>query len=252
LRQYSQVAERWFVADAENPDIKLPINIGIVTENGSNTKYKTDGSIESATNYVAFGHFIKTDSIQAKFLLIGFEGISSTESKEIETQPLFYLVENNKVNNKMLNTTPKLTGQLFSVNYEPMFFTEQEYSGEIQFEKSKNVTLHFTLSADLKKVTKLTLSAEELYLTAANFNKQRKSSSKQEIVFKYLEKSRVTVNFAIKQQVSGYNMLTDDTSNSQLTGGLETTNPIDVVDGKITLDFRPIICDLTVRNACIY
>ena len=246
-----KLSERWFVADAENPDVKLPINIGIVTENGSSTKYKTDGSVESATNYVAYGHFIKTDSIQAKFLLIGFEGISSTESKEIETQPLFYLVENNKVNSKMLNTTPKLTGQLFSVNYEPMFFTEQEYSGEIQFEKSKKTTLYLTVSADLKKVTKLTLSTEELYLTPANFSKQNKSSSKQDIVFKYMEKSRVAVSFAIKQ-TSGYNVPTDDVSNMQFTGGFETTSPIEVIDGKITLDFRPLICDLTVTNSCIY
>jgi len=150
-----KLSERWFVANAENPDVRLPVKFGIMTFNTIKN---------NVAQPVTYGQFINMDSIKARFLLIGFEGIGSTESKEAETKPLFFLVENNKSKSKVLTFNPRLAGKLFTAGYDPMFFYKQEYSGEIPFEKSKNVSLHFTLSADLKKVTKLGLSAEELHL----------------------------------------------------------------------------------------
>lgn len=226
------VSERWFVADAENPGVKLPVEKEITVTDEHNI-------------------ILKVEHIKERFLIIGFEGIAPIESNEVETQPLFFLVENKEAESKILTTIPKLAGELFTANYKPAFFAEQDYSGEIPFEKSKNVVLYLTLSADLQKVTKLKLTIGELNLTPANFDKQRKVSEGKSI-FNYLENSNLRTNFAIKT-INGYNVPSDDISNVQfIGGGFETTSPIDIIDGKITLNKRPIICDLTVTNACVY
>jgi hypothetical protein len=202
-----KLSKRWFVTDTENPDIELPVKMGIMTVNAT---------VNGITQPTTYGHsiIIEADSIKARFLLIGFKGISSIESEEAETHPLFFLVENNKEKSKALTPVPRLAEELFAVDYEPMFFSKQEYSGEILFEKSKNVALHLILSADLKTVEKMKLLAEKLYLLPL----------KQETWVSYME----------------------------ISGGLEVTSSIDIIESKITLDDRPVICDLTVTNSCIY
>jgi len=237
------LADRWFVANAEKPEEILPVKI--------------DSIVLGETNPTTYRHVVFIDNIKERFLLIGFKGIASTESVEAQIPPLFFLVENKKGELTSLTDTPKLADNLFEVNYVPMFFSEQEYSGEIIFERSKNVTLRLTLSADLKQVTKLIISADELHLTPANFDRQREISSGQESIFKYLDNSRLTTNLAITT-ISGINVMARDASGYPIVesllfkGGFETTSPIDINDGKITLDIRPLICDLTVTNACIY
>ena len=64
-------------------------------------------------------------------------------------------------------------------------------------------------------------------------------------------------SFAITT-VNGYNTVARDASgydkieSLEFEGGFETTDSIDIAYGKIILDERPFICDLTVTNACIY
>lgn len=135
----------------------------------------------------------------------------------------------------------------------PVTFTsEQEYTGEIPFEKSKNVVLHLTLSPDLKKVAKLELTTGKLYLTPQNFDEKRKDSKK-ESIFKSLKNTQVNMNMAIKTLPDGYRVLGDGIDNIQITGGgFEVTSPIDVTNGKVALNDRPLISDLTVADGYIY
>ena len=234
------LSERWFVANVDNPNVKLPVKIGLTS---------IDTIVNDTIQQVVYAHIINLDSIKVRFLLIGFEGIGSTESKEAETPPLFFLVEKDKAGLKNLTLVPRLAGKLFVSDYTPTFFSEQEYSGEIQFEKSKNVTLKLTLSRDMKKVTKLILSAEELQLTLPNFDKQRRKLSKaEEDKFIYSENSNLIMDLTGKGDANGNPII----RSVQLKGGFKATSPIEIVNEKITLDAIPMICDLTVTNACIY
>lgn len=245
-----KLSERWFVTDAENPDVRLSAEMKTTTA-GTN--------VNDSTQVATYEHhlILKTEQMKERFLLIGFEGIALVESKEAETLPLFFLVEIKGAESKMLTPLPRLAGELFPVNYNPVFFTEQEYSGEIAFAKSKNIVLYLTLSADLKKVIQLKLSVEKLHLTPANFDKQRKKSQ-QASIFKYLKNTMIREIYAIKT-INGINVIARDASGYPIIsdvqldgGGLETTSPIGIIDGKITLHERPLICDLTVTNSCVY
>jgi hypothetical protein len=142
------------------------------------------------------------------------------------------------------------------------YLSEQEYSGAILFDKSKNVVMDLTLSTDLKQVTTLTLKIGELILLPEFFDAKHQQSKK-ESIFRYLKNTNMRSSFKIEtiqttggaginviaRDENGYPILAD----TQLSGGgFETTTSIDVIDGKITLNDRPFICDLTVTDACIY
>ncbi len=107
------LAGRWFVADAENPGVKLPVNVGLTTINAT---------INGIAQPVTYGHMLSLDDIKARFLLIGFEGIGSAESEEAEIPPLFFLVENKKGIGEALTVTPRLADSLFAASYEPTRF----------------------------------------------------------------------------------------------------------------------------------
>lgn len=242
------LAGRWFVADAMNPEVRLPVKVKLMTI--------ADMATGNTAQSVSYGYNLALDSIEAPFLLVGFEGIAPTESKEATVPPLFFLVENRKEAVSVLTPVPRAAGDLFTATYTPMFFSEQTYSGEVPFENAKNVKLEMTLSPDLKQATKLTISGEKIKLTPAHFDKQRKKSDK-ESIFKYSENSAVQTSFAITT-VNGYNTVARDASgydkieSLEFEGGFETTDSIDIAYGKIILDERPFICDLTVTNACIF
>ena len=246
-----KLSKRWFVADAENPGVKLSADIAIATAGTT--------VIDTAQSAGAGGYhmILKAEHIKERFLLIGFEGIAPIESKEAETPPLFFLVDNNGAESKILTPIPKLAAELFTAGYTPVFFSEQDYSGEISFANSKNVMLQVTLSADLQQAMKFKFLVGEMNLTPANFDKQRKNSE-QKSIFKYLENSRTLANYAIQTE-NGYRVFARDASGNMVIsnllfegGGFEATSPIDIIEGKITLNDRPLICDLTVTNACVY
>lgn len=198
------LAGRWFVADALNPEVRLPARMILMSVN------KT--TVSDTVLSVSYGYNLALDSIETPFLLVGFEGIAPTESNEAAIPPLFFLVENRKEAVSVLTPVPRAAGDLFTATYTPMFFSEQTYSGEVPFENAKNVRLELTLSPDLKQVIHLNLSAERLNMNPSE----------------------------------------GGMSNLVFQGGFETKDPIGVIGGKITQTHQPLICDLTVTNACIF
>ena len=100
------LAGRWFIANAEKPDVRFPVKTSITMED----------------SVAIYGHQFDIDSIKARFLLIGFEGIDSIESEIAKTSPLFFLIENNKKERKMLTAEPRLADSLFTANYEKTRF----------------------------------------------------------------------------------------------------------------------------------
>lgn len=226
------LAGRWFVADALTPGVRLPARMMLMRVN--------EMTVSDTVQSVSYGYNLALDSIDAPFLLVGFEGIAPTESKEAAIPPLFFLVENRKGETSMLTPVPRAAGDLFTATYTPMFFSEQTYSGEVPFENAKNVRLEMTLSPDLRQVTALKLLADNISLAQKHFDKGRKWTDDR---FKYLENTTWTA----KLNSSG------DIIFIQLSkGGIEATDTLETAGGKIVLEENPFTCDLTVTNACIY
>jgi hypothetical protein len=136
------------------------------------------------------------------------------------------------------------------------FSKPQEYSGEIEFKGSKKVVITFSLSADAKQITEMKLSTEKLILTPKSSINKKSKPEKKESIFKFSKKSSVRTNMKITTS-NGYNVMALDASgnpvidNIVFTGGFESTSPIDVNNGKISLDVAPLISDLTVTNTNI-
>jgi hypothetical protein len=142
------------------------------------------------------------------------------------------------------------------------FAEPQEYVGNVSFEDSKNVEVRFTLSADVKQIAELKLTAEELFLTPENAGdrqdeKQVEKNGK--VTFTFLEETTAESTFAIKKdEATGYNVMANDSLGNPvigsitLKGGIKSDDTIEVKDGKISLSSAPLLFDLTVTNACIY
>lgn len=226
------LAGRWFVADAMNPEVRLPVKVKLMTI--------ADMATGNTAQTVSYGYNLTLDSIEAPFLLVGFEGIAPTESKEASVPPLFFLVENRKEAVSVLTPVPRAAGDLFTTTYTPMFFSEQTYSGEVPFENAKNVRLEMTLSPDLKQVTALKLQADNIPLTQKHFDKERKWANDR---FRYLENTTWTAELNSSGNI---------TSTQLSEGGIEATDTLKTAGGKIVMEENPFTCDLTVTNACIY
>ncbi|GHT10246.1 hypothetical protein FACS189426_10140 [Bacteroidia bacterium] len=150
------------------------------------------------------------------FFLICFKGIDKSESATLATPPCFFIVSVKDKKLTVLTQQPLLGDGLFDVDYTKTHinsFTEpQIYSGTINFEKSKDVTVQFTLTADGTQVTAYELSAEKLFLTP-------KKTYMTSVVFNRLR--------------------------------IEFTKPVEVANGKISLNAF-LFSDLSVTDACIY
>ncbi|MDR0754340.1 MAG: hypothetical protein LBF04_03015 [Prevotellaceae bacterium] len=140
------------------------------------------------------------------------------------------------------------------------FAEPQEYVGNVSFEDSENVEVRFTLSADVKQITELKLTADKLVLTPENTgDRQDEKQVEKEITFTFLENATLRKNIAIvKDERTGYNVAQTDSSGNSvigsivLAGGIKSNDTIELSDGKISLPSAPLIFDLTVTNACIY
>jgi len=102
--------ERWFVADAENPEVRYSL---VPNQRVSEIVDGNTGVRRSAI----FGQFFFTyesnsDIFKARFLLVGFEGVPATRSKEAATPPLFFLIENKGTKSEVLTPQPRLAGNL--------------------------------------------------------------------------------------------------------------------------------------------
>ena len=111
--EYMQsLAIRWFIADAENPDVRLPFKIELMSINSI------------ITQSTIYKHNLIIDDTKTRFFLICFEGIDAIESEEAATPPLFFIVENDKETREILTVAPRLADNIFKANYEKTnFFT---------------------------------------------------------------------------------------------------------------------------------
>ncbi|MDR3094191.1 MAG: hypothetical protein LBU62_06070 [Bacteroidales bacterium] len=192
--------DRFVVLRADKPEETVPVNV--------HTKETENGLITSID--------LQRQSDKG-FFLIGFKGIDASESSILATPPCFFIVSC-KDEKTVLTQQPQLADGLFAVDYPKThlnsFSDPQTYSGTVNFEKSKDVTIDFTLSADSKQVTNLKFSAGELYMLPSSKN-------------------------------SGI-------ASSTFSGRFENPNPQEIHNGKISRSAAPLYFDLSVTDACLY
>ena len=98
------IANRLSVLDAEDPDTELDFGLLSV----SSTTTKPDGT--STHEYYPAIRIAKSE--KAKFVLVMFDGIDADEVAELETLPLFFVVELNRKEPKLLTEKPLAAGKL--------------------------------------------------------------------------------------------------------------------------------------------
>jgi hypothetical protein len=137
-----------------------------------------------------------------------------------------------------------------SKNKLTSFDKPQEYAGIVEFENSKNVEIRLMLSANAKQITGIKLTADELFLTPENADRQEKKQTGEnaEITFAYTERTTAKTNIATSKDESGNPVVKDVI----FTGGFASADTVELKGGKISLVAAPLIFDLTVTNACIY
>lgn len=98
--------EKLHLKDAETLE-DIPANIGSVK---AETK-DTNGDVIS----IKYGSYFQISTMpkNTKFIIVCFDGISKTESEELETPPLFFLVQFDKKGIVVLTQKPQLLGDLF-------------------------------------------------------------------------------------------------------------------------------------------
>ena len=99
------LANRLCAANAEQIDAEIDYQIASV--NSSTTK--ADGT--STRQFYPAVRIPKDE--KANFAIVYFEGIRRDEAPELETQPLFFIVELDKKEPKVLTEKPLLAGDLF-------------------------------------------------------------------------------------------------------------------------------------------
>lgn len=99
------LANRLRVVNAEKPDTEVAFKLSTV----HSVLTKSDGT-KTQSYYPAVN--ISMDE-KAKFIIIYFEGIGKEEVPELRTPPMFFIVELDKKEPKVLTETPLLAGGLF-------------------------------------------------------------------------------------------------------------------------------------------
>ena len=112
------LANRFFVADAGNPTKIFPCEVSAYFKNAVRGD---NGEIVQAQE-----HYTNIDmkKAKAKFIIVGFKGIDKSESEELETPPLFFIVslggispesllDDNSPERQLLNMKTLLTENLF-------------------------------------------------------------------------------------------------------------------------------------------
>jgi len=120
------MAGRLYVADAEKPNEPLPVKMG------SSTQIITQVTGErTVTNGLSVWF---DEKVKVAFLIVGFKGIDKSESKKLNTPPMFFLIDRKTNNN--LTPMPLLADSLFDVDYEKTRFpvyraTLQHFTGHL-------------------------------------------------------------------------------------------------------------------------
>ncbi|MDR1667763.1 MAG: hypothetical protein LBS03_08770, partial [Bacteroidales bacterium] len=225
------LTERLFAVNAENPAEPLQIELLTAGEEG-----KDSAAVWFSTIAVA-------GETKAKYALVCFRGIDSSEFVAAATPPCFFIVSLDKKNPHVLTAAPLLGGELVAPAGDTegkflRFAEPQVYSGTVDFEKSKNVELQLTVTADAAQVTELQLNADELYLSPKNFTKWNKDTPKLE--FRTLEQTSILTSY----HSAGLSQVV-------LKGGVKTATPFATPDAKTVRD-DIVTCDLSITDACIY
>jgi hypothetical protein len=117
------IMERVFVANAENPSEIFAVSPKTDTYTKISTQYAADGSTTNSSTTEGYTNYIPLDSIKARFIIIGFKGISAEESEKYESAPLFYIID--KKTKSVLTETPRLSGDLFAADTALTRFVER-------------------------------------------------------------------------------------------------------------------------------
>jgi hypothetical protein len=224
------LSERLFVANVENPSGLLDVKF--VTD-----KHESASNDSTKTSY--FSTVTVAKETAAKYALVCFKGIDKSEFERAETPPCFFIVSLDKANPHVLTDIPLLAGDLVVADYTKSkfirFVEPQIYSGTVSFEKSKNVELQLTLSADATQVTELKLIADELYLSIQDYVELNDKS---------------TIEFRSFGSISS-SFNGNGITNSVFKGRIEATSSFEILDDKIVSN-DVTTCDLSVTDACIY
>ena len=112
------IKDRFWLADAENPERRFKINVGTITRNST---------IDGVGQPLTYGHsIVLSDMDEAgtaiKYALIGFTGISETESPELKTPSLFFILERRNGKARPLTEQPLFAGELALADYPRVHF----------------------------------------------------------------------------------------------------------------------------------
>jgi hypothetical protein len=110
--------DRFWVADAENPTHRFKIKTAIIAWNTT-----VNGSARPTT----YGHSLVLDDMDeagttTRYVLVGFKGITSKESPELETAPMFFIIERYRKRSRLLTPQPLLAGDLAQVDFAEAHF----------------------------------------------------------------------------------------------------------------------------------
>ena len=105
------LSKRFFVADVRKPEIELPIKTSVAS--ASTTQYAPDGSVKSTENYFVITLLCSEKPKRAIFLMLGFNGIDSTECAELATPPMFFVVSITEKDKPKVMPSPSHVGDFY-------------------------------------------------------------------------------------------------------------------------------------------
>jgi hypothetical protein len=116
VEEYVQISgSRLVAADAENSSKILP----------AKTTFLVDSLNRDENGLPAYHTVLSINKkdIQSGFVIIGFKGIGKDESEELETPPLFYILELDGKSVKVINEKPFSSSKIFATDYQATHFS---------------------------------------------------------------------------------------------------------------------------------
>jgi len=129
------LSNRFIIADAVNPTDIITTEVEIGSR--SQTTYNPSGAVTSSGNF--FNSIMQFRDLKTKFVLVGFKGIRKSESEELATPPLFFLVKIDKEKCEVLTPKPRMANDIFDTDYESSHFPV--YIGALKGERKNSLGL---------------------------------------------------------------------------------------------------------------
>jgi hypothetical protein len=127
------LSTRFIIANAVNPTDIITTEVKIGSR--SQTTYNNDGTVRSSGNF--YNSIMQLRDLKTKFILVGFKGISKSESEELETPPLFFLVKIDKEQCEVLTPKPRMANDIFDTDHENYRFPV--YIGVLKSERKNSL-----------------------------------------------------------------------------------------------------------------